>query len=501
MSNPHNILVISDLHLGEDLNPAASVTATRDLAVAERQLVEFLRHYTRKRRDGLPWRLVINGDMVDFMMVRVLESERRIPGPDGDAQGREERELGLGRREAVALERMRTVVNRHTGFFAALARFLARGNRVEIIAGNHDIEFHWESIQREFAQAVAIAWERVAGPRLEQVGGEVVARRIGFHPWFYYEPGVAWIEHGHQYDECCSFEFGLCPVDPRRNEIVTNVDYAGLHYIAGYVEEMDAHGAEAWSFGGYMRFAFSIGRKGSARLAKAYYRFSRGLLRAWRSHKSFATQRSQRTLQAQRVAALSADWSVPVSTLDAVDELRRRPVIGHFRRLLQVLMLDKIAIGLGAVLLGLVALAALPLWLTVAVAGAIVVACHAVFDHMDKGRNVDPTVPLAMMPLRILRHVDARFVVFGHSHIPVAQPLEGDKMYFNTGTWLPSGGSGLLRSFTHLVISHHAAGAKAVLCQWRDGASRPFTAGWAPDYVAAAQLEGRARDAIRVPAR
>ena len=39
--------------------------------------------------------------------------------------------------------------------------------------------------------------------------------RIAVVPWFVYVPGVAWIEHGHVYDEGCSFEFNLAPMDPK----------------------------------------------------------------------------------------------------------------------------------------------------------------------------------------------------------------------------------------------------------------------------------------------
>jgi len=65
MGTPHNILVISDVHLGEDLRPGGE--ALEHVARAERGLVAFLRYYTRSRLDGLPWKLVVNGDLVDLL--------------------------------------------------------------------------------------------------------------------------------------------------------------------------------------------------------------------------------------------------------------------------------------------------------------------------------------------------------------------------------------------------------------------------------------------------
>src|SRR3954464_7880251 len=89
-----NILVISDLHLGEDLRPGgANVSYLRHLATLERELEKFLAHYTEHRLDGRPWRLVVNGDMVDFMSVMILpEAKDRVEEGDDD----EDRLYGLG---------------------------------------------------------------------------------------------------------------------------------------------------------------------------------------------------------------------------------------------------------------------------------------------------------------------------------------------------------------------------------------------------------------------
>src|SRR5688572_22030550 len=66
-----NTLVISDLHLGEDLCPTATEAARLHVDIVDRQLCAFLRHYTRRRESGLPWRLVINGDLIDFQSVPI----------------------------------------------------------------------------------------------------------------------------------------------------------------------------------------------------------------------------------------------------------------------------------------------------------------------------------------------------------------------------------------------------------------------------------------------
>ncbi len=481
MSIEANILVISDLHLGEDLSPTATEACIRDLRLAEAHLIEFLRHYARRRVDGRPWRLVVNGDMVDFLTICVLPGDERLPPEARQAQHRDEYDHGLGRREWVAAVQIRAALDRHAELIAAMARFLAAGNQLDIIAGNHDTEMQWPAVQAAFRELIAAAWQQLpAARRSGAATAEQVAARIEFHPWFVYEPGVAWIEHGHQYDECCSFEFMLAAADESSGEIVGNVDAAGLRYVTNRIEDAEPHATEAWTFGGYLRFASSLGVRGAARLARGYYLFSRSLVTAWLASRSQHNKRAQRERHEERLEALSTRWSLPLSQLRAVDDLRRTPIVTNLRRLMQVLMLDKLAIYGVAAFLSFLALLTLPLAVAVVVALAVAFGSQLVSRHASRGRNIDPTVPLQLVPSRILSRIDARFVVFGHTHEPMAEALGEERVYFNTGTWLPSTKPGLLRAFTHVIIRHGETGPQAELCQWRDGASRAFTPGYAP---------------------
>src|SRR5262245_40030948 len=100
-----NILVISDLHLGEDLKENRTGTSyLRQLVRLERELQSFLGHYTERRIGDRAWRLVINGDMVDFMSVVILPSE-------GDASD-EERQFGLAHGEGQSRHKLERVVAR-----------------------------------------------------------------------------------------------------------------------------------------------------------------------------------------------------------------------------------------------------------------------------------------------------------------------------------------------------------------------------------------------------
>lgn len=473
MSGTHNILVISDLHLGEDLTAVASPQMTRDLRVAEAQLVEFLARYTRRRADGKPWRLVINGDMVDFLGVCVL--------PDGDsaASTADEREYGVGRRRAVACARVAAVLARHPRFFRALAGFVAVGNAVEILTGNHDTELHWPEVCEALRQGVVDAWLAMpASRRPGAASARDVGERVRFHPWFYYEPGVAWIEHGHRYDECCSYQYNLYPVDDADHTINANVDSAAMRYVVNPFSEELPHGSEQWSMRGFLRFASTLGAAGAWRLVRNYYRFAASLFGEWRVLRRPAPRRSRREAHRQALAALAASTPLAARDVAALDRMQRSPVITHVRRLMQVLMLDKVMCWAAMLLFLVVSIVALPLWSWVPVSLVAGVSAQRLSTRLQRGRAVDPSVPLSMVPARILERVDARYVIFGHTHQPVARAILSSgsaAWYFNTGTWVPSGKQGLLRSFTHVVIRCKPDGeVEGRLCQWRDGASRVF---------------------------
>lgn len=479
-----NTLVVSDLHLGEDLSPTATEATRLHVEIVERQLVQFLRHYSRRREDGRPWRLVVNGDLVDFLSISI-----RPEHPDflllAGVVSSDERTHGLHRTAKSAVAAIEAVAARHVEVFRWMARFLARGNRIEIICGNHDAELTWPAPQAALRNAVSAAWESVPDSRRPGAPtGAELALSLGFHPWFFWEPGCLWIEHGHQYDECCSFEHQLDPRRPGGEEVAMNVDGAGARYIQNRVRDTGPT-QDSWSALGYLRFGAGLGVRGGLGLVAAYLRFMAAMIGAWRATRASRRSRDhRRDVHRNRLEQLATDWQIDQETLRSVDRLRRLPVARHLRKLASVLMLDLLVVYGAGALIALLALCTLAMPYSAAVAaGALVVAAVTV-RVMTKDRSVDPSTTMELAGEAILDRVDASYVVFGHTHEPVARTLGNEgRAYFNTGTWVPSGRPGILRAFTHLVVKHRDSGPIAELCQWRDGLSRAFTPGWRPERV------------------
>lgn len=463
MADLANILVVSDLHFGEELLPGASLERRHAVGLGAQAFREFLRYHAVRRRDGRPWRLVIAGDLFDFMSV-VIDGTQERPARTAD-----ERRFGLGRGIASGVLRLRQICEAHRPLLADLGKFAAAGHRVDIIVGNHDVELLAKEVVAEFEVQLAAA------------GADERARsRIHVVPWFVYIPGVAWIEHGHVYDEGCSFEFNLAPMDPKDGWLIYNADYAAVRYLGSAVPDLDPHGIEEWSFWGYMRYAVGQGLRPMGRLWLAYGRFVKSLFYARHLHHSFKRRDRRRREHRARLAEVAETGGVPLETLSAIDRLARTPLTVSVRRLGRMLMLDRFGLGAGVFLAIVLMLIFLPLLWALLGAAAAIGAAGLITRWLGQ-HLVTSQLPMRAVPQRLRKLVDAPVVVFGHTHDPRWQKLRGGGVYVNAGTWLPATRPGLRRSFTHVFIAPaHAAHPGPPLCelrQWREGTSQPFDAG------------------------
>ena len=459
MSDAENILIVSDLHFGEELLPGASAERKRAIELGATAFCEFLRHHAVRRRDGRRWRLVIAGDLFDFMSVVIPGSKER------PAKTRDERLYGLGRSAKSGVPRMRMICDNQRPVLGALARFAAAGHRIDIVVGNHDVELLVPEVAAELLGQIADAG---ADPR--------AMSRIGIVPWFVYLPGVAWIEHGHVYDEGCSFEFNLAPMDPKDGNLIFNADYAAVRYLGMASPEIDPHGIESWSFWGYMQYTMGSGLRSGSRIWIGYARFVTSLFRARRLHNSFKRRDRRRREHRTRIASVAAAGGVPLDNAMAIDRLSRAPLTASLRRLGRLLMLDRFGLILGVALTVIAMLIVLPFgWALLGIAASC--AAAAAISRWLGTHLVTSQLPMRAIPQRIRKQVDAPVVVFGHTHDPRWQPLRSGGLYVNAGTWLPATRPGLRRSFTHVMIQPRPDGPPITeLRQWREGTSQPFDA-------------------------
>ena len=449
-----NLLVMSDLHLGEDLRPMTTpLSYLRRAAKLERELEAFLAHYTDSRLEGRPWRLVVNGDMVDFMSVMIL------PGEGGSA---DEKQFGLAFGERQTVEKLDRVFERHPGVFQRLGEFVAAGNELIIVVGNHDVEFRFPAVQRRFVEQL----ERIVPGSAEPGGGA-----IRFCPWFYYEEERVYVEHGHQYDEYCSFDYQLHPVDDDGG-VALSIAHAGIRYFTNLVPSIDPVVAETWVFVDYLRWASAHGARAMARLCFLYAVFVWKALSWWSSLTNRVSEAARAEKHQAALGRLGEELQIAAEQLRALDELRCVPVIKRLGRTMKTLFLDRLLVGGAGVALTAVALWALPGWLRVCGVAAVWTAGAAANWLLGRGRVVSSHVALRRAPEAIRAILRAPFVVFGHSHYAERVPLSGGGVYFNTGAWSQEDATA---AFTHLLITGDDQ-PHAELRQWRGGVSAPYAA-------------------------
>jgi UDP-2,3-diacylglucosamine pyrophosphatase LpxH len=230
-SDEFDLVIISDLHLSEGRNPVTKrFNLNEDFFFDEefRRFVLFLEEESKRR--GRKWRLIIAGDMIDFLQITTVPEPGEV---DFDISEREKK-FGLGTEEVKTVWKLKRIMNGHWRFFQSLANFLNKEHRVIIIPGNHDVEFVYEQVQATFKSELP-----------NYLTEPPVAKNLGanleFLPWFYYEAGLIFVEHGHQYDTLNSFDFFLCPFRTIHGKTVIDLPSGSffVRYFFNRIEKID----------------------------------------------------------------------------------------------------------------------------------------------------------------------------------------------------------------------------------------------------------------------
>jgi UDP-2,3-diacylglucosamine pyrophosphatase LpxH len=461
-----SLLVFSDVHLGSDLNDVTHNVARRSAAI-DRDLVHFLAHYRREKPKAERWRIVIAGDFIDFIgMVIAPPGERMETQPNP-----EEREHGLGSAVDHARHKLRLVAERHSDVFAELAQFVADGHALTLVHGNHDIEFHWDDVKEDFRTILLLH----ARTTHRDVDAAAFIERIEFSPWFFYRDGVAYIEHGHQYDAFCATDHvmaPLSPLDPRR--IARGFCEVLIRFVVRPTRGMKEHGHEKAGVVDYLTFGIELGFSGLFRLGG---RFARAVIEMFRLRREYFSEAAQ-TLKAEherRVAMLAEAKRIGMDRMLALLSLQVPPVTRSIRGILASVLLDRVALAVVA-MAALCAVAIVSAYHGYALyaALAVLIAWALFHRHLSRQRQVDPAEQLIAKASQLAKLFPAAFVVMGHTHIPVQTPA-GDATYINVGSWAEEEeteseeGHGYRAPRTHLVIHVKDERAEAELFTWDSG--------------------------------
>ena len=201
MSAPdsYKLIIISDFHMSEGWNENGYLSRLEDFFF-DQSFKRFLEYLLKKGEEGgFHYKIILNGDLVDFLQFIPASGEGVIRG---ETLTRKERKLGPGTSTRKTLWKLERLINGHKVFFTALSDFLAKGNELFILCGNHDIEWLIPEVQEDFKKRSS---DLLKSPK-------PLGDKITFLTWFYHDPLLSvFVEHGSQFDDLNSFDYLLCP--------------------------------------------------------------------------------------------------------------------------------------------------------------------------------------------------------------------------------------------------------------------------------------------------
>ncbi|MFL5540813.1 MAG: hypothetical protein ACJ8J0_17610 [Longimicrobiaceae bacterium] len=204
---PRTVLVVSDLHLSYGRDPATARYPRTENFLADDAFARWLDACAPDAAGAL---LVLNGDTFDFLRIcTVPGTERELagwaqglarlgvtPAPTAaqlrGAIDRKERRFGLGTEDFKSVWKLWQIAAGHGPFFDALGRWVARGGRVLLVKGNHDVELYWPLVR--------LAVREILAARAGGAGSaELVAGAVAFADTHLRIANLH-LEHGHQYE-------------------------------------------------------------------------------------------------------------------------------------------------------------------------------------------------------------------------------------------------------------------------------------------------------------
>ncbi|MDZ7261035.1 MAG: metallophosphoesterase [candidate division KSB1 bacterium] len=208
-----NLIVISDLHLGEGFKQEIYKYSIRENFFYDEEFADFLQYLREKALEsGQRWKLIINGDLFDFPRVVTIpqgkeleqwyESLKELGRDISDLPARidkSERKYGLRTVDFKSVWKLMVIYRGHPIFFQALANFILEGHRLVIILGNHDVEFYCPLVQEKFLRLLSQSCTQ-GNHKSPQEILEELRSRVEFCPRAYIIEDSIYLEHGHQYD-------------------------------------------------------------------------------------------------------------------------------------------------------------------------------------------------------------------------------------------------------------------------------------------------------------
>ncbi|HUI25520.1 MAG TPA: hypothetical protein VL403_05495 [Candidatus Kryptonia bacterium] len=464
MADAFDYLIVSDLHLrGGFDNP------TEGLYHFDEEFADFLRYYRLNRAPDRRWRLIIGGDFIEFLYITDLPepNERLLRGvPFSDSEQR----FGAGTDAPKSRWKLDRILRAsHPQLLLALARFVAEGNEVIVLRGNHDLEMSWPEVQDHFRRLIAEHHPDDIG---YMVMKDAVAQRVQFPLWFWYEPNWLYVEHGSQYDPFCSTQHVLNPLVPTApHRMQLSIAELAIRYFTNQMKTINAMAAEnIMSVSEYIGWVVRGNLNILPRVASLYAGMVQRVL-AKSGRPDPQAEAHVRDENARRIAAVDERFGLPAGTAAAVNAMRAEPVMRNAMATARFLALDLIV----AALLLFAGAVGILIWYPartglLVLLGAAGVLGAIIYGGALRFRRIAEAAQLRRTAERVAELCKVPNVIFGHSHAAGIWPLPNGGQYVNVGTWVPMGEDAY---FVYFAATGDDADRRSGLWRWNKRKREP----------------------------
>ncbi|MEE2756622.1 MAG: metallophosphoesterase [Myxococcota bacterium] len=432
-----NLLVCSDLHLGGTLRgediftaPGASLpfAALRRAVRHDKSVEKFLdyhRHNTATDELGRlkPWRLVLNGDIFDFLHIDVMPTGDQAAEPSED-----EERYGLSFAENRSCWKMGVICSIHRRTVRALARFVDAGHQCVFILGNHDVDLWFDKVRNGLLDALELVSSEP----------EKIRQRVRFEPWFYFEENRVYVEHGHRFDPYNTFPDPLQPiVVTDQRQLAPTFGHFSLRYFCNRVRSFPIYDMDKNPMSKIVNWVIKRPKK------EVFMAFVYWLSFLWRYIRAnFLIRRSAdqkraslRQRRREKLRHIAESKGLTLKDVLSLDGLKRRHVGASFARLAQSMLLDLIALFsiAGASVVAIIAVA--DGWNATVATSILVLFVCVIWYRLNRTRPIFDVQPmLGRLARKIGRITGAKVVVFGHTH-KAAIEKRGATQWLNPGSW------------------------------------------------------------------
>lgn len=415
-------LVVSDLHLTDIENNSDGWKLYKNKLYSISK--SFKKLLDNNSQENLT--LVFNGDVIDFDLVVAYP---KIPD---FTISNNEKKRGLYPSEEKSLWKLKKILYDQEDFFKLIAEFIAKGNKLIYIIGNHDRELYFNKLQVFFIEYLT--------ELAKKSDLNISKEQINFYPWFYYKKGEIYIEHGNQYDYYTSFKYPLKPtiINKGVEEIALPMGNLSNRYLMTSMGYFNPHASD-YILSGFAYFKHWLTKYAFTKRSLMFNWIWGSILVMFKILSIKKKQNKVPKGYSDLIDKEAKRLNLTMKEIDSLSDLRQLPITYRTFRMIKELWLDRVILFLiltgGTITLALVPI---PLWIKLMVPLSSFPLFFFIYEMITRGETIftiEEKIP--NYAKKIARIIDTKAIIFGHSHKPRSFPIDKNTIFIDSGTWAP----------------------------------------------------------------